>query len=102
MGRSWSLAVVPGRRTALVQTGIYSWIRHPIYGLSMGLMICSFAVLPTLPMTVVAMIHVSVLVLKARSEEESLVALHGQTYVDYSRRTGRFFPRLLPEQQQAA
>jgi protein-S-isoprenylcysteine O-methyltransferase Ste14 len=96
MGRNWSLAVVPGRNNSLVQTGIFSLVRHPIYGLSIALMLCSLAVIPTVLMAGVALIHVSVLILKARSEEQHLLSAHGQSYLDYARRTGRFFPRLLP------
>jgi protein-S-isoprenylcysteine O-methyltransferase Ste14 len=95
MGRSWSLAVVPDRNTSLVKTGIFGLVRHPIYGLSIGLMLASFAVIPTLPMAAIAVLHVTVLVLKARSEEQFLLSSHGQSYLDYTRRTGRFFPRLV-------
>jgi protein-S-isoprenylcysteine O-methyltransferase Ste14 len=37
---------------------------------------------------------VTLLILKARSEEESLLAVYGQAYLDYTRRTSRFFPPL--------
>jgi protein-S-isoprenylcysteine O-methyltransferase Ste14 len=96
MGRNWSLAVVPGRDTALVQTGVFSLVRHPIYGLSIGLVLGSLVVVPTVIMAAIALIHVSVLILKARSEEQHLLSAHGQSYLDYTRRTGRFFPRVLP------
>jgi protein-S-isoprenylcysteine O-methyltransferase Ste14 len=94
MGRSWSLAVVPQRTSTLVESGIYGFVRHPIYALSMALMLGSAVVVPTLPMLTVAAIHVTLLILKARSEEESLLAVYGQAYLDYTRRTSRFFPPL--------
>jgi protein-S-isoprenylcysteine O-methyltransferase Ste14 len=94
MGRRWSMAVVPSRVGGLVRTGIYALVRHPIYGLSMALMLCSVVVVPTAGMLGVAVTHVVLLVLKARSEEESLLAAHGQEYLDYCRQTGRFWPRL--------
>ena len=94
MGRSWSLAVVPDRGRPLVQTGIYGWVRHPIYALSILLMLASLTAVPTAPLLVVALLHVMMLMGKARSEEESLLAAHGPAYRDYSRRTGRFLPRL--------
>jgi protein-S-isoprenylcysteine O-methyltransferase Ste14 len=96
MGRSWSLAVVPDRDTSLVQTGIFGLVRHPIYGLSIALMLCSVVVVPTVLMAGIALVHVAVLILKARSEEQHLLIAHGQSYLDYTRRTGRFFPRVLP------
>jgi protein-S-isoprenylcysteine O-methyltransferase Ste14 len=88
------MAVVPGEKTELVQTGPYALVRHPIYALSMALMLCSALVIPTLPMIAVAMVHVLFMALKARSEEQSLLDAHGESYADYCRRTGRFFPRL--------
>jgi protein-S-isoprenylcysteine O-methyltransferase Ste14 len=94
MGRSWSLAVLPERSTSLVQTGAFGLVRHPIYGLSIGLMIASVGVVPTVPMATVALVHVIVLILKARGEERYLLVAHGQSYVEYTRRTGRFFPRI--------
>jgi protein-S-isoprenylcysteine O-methyltransferase Ste14 len=74
---------------------MYAWVRHPIYTLSMILMVCSFLVVPTLPMGVTMAAHLFLLTLKVRSEEESLIALHGQVYVSYCQRTGRFLPRLI-------
>jgi protein-S-isoprenylcysteine O-methyltransferase Ste14 len=96
MGRSWSLAVLPERATFLVQTGVFGLVRHPIYGLSIGLMLASVGVVPTMPMVAIALIHVTVVILKARSEERHLLLAHGQSYVEYTRRTGRFFPRIVP------
>jgi protein-S-isoprenylcysteine O-methyltransferase Ste14 len=94
MGRSWSMAIVPGQSTGLVTTGIYGWVRHPIYSLSIGLMLASVVVLPTLPMAVLACLHLLAFNLKARHEEQHLQASFGESYVRYCRHAGRFFPRL--------
>jgi protein-S-isoprenylcysteine O-methyltransferase Ste14 len=51
-------------------------------------------VVATVPMLVVAAIHVVLMVLKARNEEQFLLSVHGDAYRSYCRRTGRFFPRL--------
>lgn len=94
MGRSWSMAVIPTQTTPLVTTGIYALVRHPIYSLSMFLMISSLVVVPTLPMSVIAVSHLIFLMIKVRNEEKFLRAVHGPLYVDYCRSTGRFLPRL--------
>jgi protein-S-isoprenylcysteine O-methyltransferase Ste14 len=52
-------------------------------------------VIPTVPMAVLAAVHVGFVIVKARSEERSLLAMYGQTYAEYCQRTGRFFPRML-------
>jgi len=93
MGSRWRMAVVPGERTELVTSGLYAWIRHPIYALSVTLMAASAVILPTVPMLAVAAIHVSLMVIKARNEEAFLHGVHGEVYARYCAQTGRFFPR---------
>src|SRR2546425_925862 len=39
MGKSWRMAVTPGQKSELITTGLYSRIRHPIYALSILLMV---------------------------------------------------------------
>jgi protein-S-isoprenylcysteine O-methyltransferase Ste14 len=96
LGRHWTMAIVPRQTSGLVTTGIYGWVRHPIYSLSMALMLCTLLVLPTVPMALVAALHILVFVLKARREEEHLRAAFGEEYEAYCRSVGRFVPRLRP------
>ena len=92
MGRHWKMAVTPGERQVLITDGPFERVRHPIYGYQVLLMLASLAVVPTLPMLVVAAIHVALMVTKARNEEAYLLEIHGDAYADYIARTGRFFP----------
>jgi protein-S-isoprenylcysteine O-methyltransferase Ste14 len=59
----------------------------------MLLMICSAIVVPTVPMLVVAIVHLVLMQLKARNEENHLLTVHGDVYRRYLARTGRFFPK---------
>jgi protein-S-isoprenylcysteine O-methyltransferase Ste14 len=93
MGRSWSMAIVPGQKSALVTTGIYGWVRHPIYALSLALMICSILVLPSPPMLLIAVLHFIGFNRKAHYEEAHLTKEFGPEYEAYCRRVGRFWPR---------
>jgi protein-S-isoprenylcysteine O-methyltransferase Ste14 len=93
MGKSWRMAVTPGERTELVTTGLYRSIRHPIYALSIALMLCTAAILPSPPMLALAAVHVALMAMKARNEEAHLLRLHGDSYASYVARTGRFLPR---------
>ena len=93
MGSRWRMAVVPGERTELVTSGLYARIRHPIYALSITLMISSAVIVPTAAMLVVAAIHLCLMVIKARNEETFLHGVHGEVYARYCARTGRFLPR---------
>ncbi len=94
MGRSWRMDVSEAHKTSLVTDGIYSRVRHPIYALQVLLMLCTAVVLPAPWMIAVAAVHVALVTLKAANEERFLLATHGATYAEYSKRTGRFVPRL--------
>jgi len=93
MGRSWRMAVAPDQSTDLVTTGPYALVRHPIYALSMLLMVCTALVVPTPPVLAMAAVHLGLMVLKAHNEERFLKGVHGSAYESYCRRTGRFVPR---------
>jgi protein-S-isoprenylcysteine O-methyltransferase Ste14 len=93
MGSRWRMAVVPGERTELVTDGLYARVRHPIYALSITLMIASAVIVSTAAMVVVAAIHSCLMVMKARNEEAFLDGVHGEVYARYCARTGRFLPR---------
>jgi len=92
MGSNWTMAVNPKKPTRLVTEGPFSLVRHPIYALSLLLMLCTMLIVATLPMLLVGLIHVAMLVGKASSEERYLLRVHGEAYADYCRRTSRFLP----------
>jgi len=93
MGQSWRIAVIPGEKTALVTDGLYATIRHPIYAFTIVLVLCSMVIVPTIPMVLVATSLIVFMLVKAHHEERFMRETHGQIYVDYCKRTGRFFPR---------
>jgi protein-S-isoprenylcysteine O-methyltransferase Ste14 len=92
LGRHWSMAIVPGQTSQLVTRGVYRWVRHPIYSLSMGLMLASAVVVPTVPMILVACLHLIAMNLKARYEERYLGKSFGAAYAEYCSQVGRFWP----------
>lgn len=92
MGRNWTIAVVPTQNTRLVTAGLYRWVRHPIYALSIVLMLASAIVLPTAGMLTLAALHLLALRSKARNEESHLLRVFGQDYASYCEKVGRFCP----------
>jgi protein-S-isoprenylcysteine O-methyltransferase Ste14 len=92
MGRDWRMDISE-RNTALVTAGLFARIRHPIYAFSIAMMISAALVLPTPPMLLIAAIHIVLMNVKARNEEAHLARMHGDTYLRYVERTGRFLPR---------
>lgn len=94
MGKSWRMGIDPDEKTALIFTGPYAYVRHPIYALSSLMMIATLVVLPTPIMIGVAIIHLLLLQWEARREERNLSRIHGQQYDQYRSRVGRFIPML--------
>ena len=93
MGTHWRMDISLKGEEELITDGPFRHVRHPIYALSMLLMICSAVVVPTVPMLVVAIVHLVLNYLKARNEENHLLTVHGDRYRRYLARTGRFFPK---------
>jgi protein-S-isoprenylcysteine O-methyltransferase Ste14 len=92
MGKSWRMGIDPNEKTALIFTGPYAYVRHPIYALSSLLMIATIMILPTPLMIGVAITHLLLLQWEARREEQNLSRIHGQQYDQYQKQTGRFVP----------
>ncbi len=90
------MGVDAASRNRLITNGPFAKVRHPIYALSIALMLCSVVVISTPVMLAIAALHIALMYLKARNEEEFLLKMHGQSYSEYCRRTGRFLPRIRP------
>lgn len=92
MGQNWSMAVTPGKKTELITDGPFASVRHPIYALSLLLMLSTLVVVTNGLMLIVATIHCSMLILKSWNEERYLTSTHGQQYLEYLNQTNRFVP----------
>ncbi len=93
MGTSWRIGIDPNEKTAMVVSGAYRRVRHPIYALSILLVLGSLAANPSIVMLVVASFHSTLMVVEAVREEKHMLSTHGQAYADYMKTTGRFIPR---------
>jgi protein-S-isoprenylcysteine O-methyltransferase Ste14 len=93
MGLSWRIGIDPQEKTALVVTGPFRHVRHPIYALSILLMLGTVAAVPTWWMATIAVAHTVLLLVEARREEKYLLRHHGEAYGAYRATTGRFVPR---------
>jgi protein-S-isoprenylcysteine O-methyltransferase Ste14 len=95
MGTSWRIGVRAGERTGLVTSGPFGVVRNPIFtamavtGLGLAMLVPNLVSLAGSALLVLAMqLQVRVV------EEPYLVAMHGDTYLRYAARTGRFVPRV--------
>ncbi|MGO8948762.1 MAG: methyltransferase family protein [Ktedonobacterales bacterium] len=95
LGRYFTRDVAVSADQTVVRRGPYRWIRHPSYTgtfltmLGVGLAMTNWASLAAL-LTCVAVGHVY----RVRVEEKALYLALGQPYLDYSRHTKRFIPRV--------
>jgi protein-S-isoprenylcysteine O-methyltransferase Ste14 len=93
MGRSWRIGIDPNEKLALVSTGPYRWVRHPIYALRMAINVCAVVMAPTLLVLIPAAIDFILLQIEARREERYMESKHGAEYARYKNSVGRFVPR---------
>lgn len=93
MGASWRVGVDPSERTALVTTGLFGWIRNPIYTgmlLTVGGLVL---LLPTIIAAAALAVVVAAIEVQVRLVEEPyLRRVHGDDFAAYCRRVGRLVP----------
>ena len=81
------------RRNNLVQTGVYAYVRNPVY--SAFLMICSGVLLleGNLWLLILPIIFwLCLTILMKNTEEKWLAALYGEEYSNYCKRVNRCIP----------
>ena len=98
LGQSFHSLVVSKEDQALVETGPYRWIRHPVYTAYLasylgGGLLASNWVLTFVPVTLYAVL----VAIRLRREEAVLEETFGERYVAYKARTGRLLPRIKVE-----
>jgi protein-S-isoprenylcysteine O-methyltransferase Ste14 len=92
MGKDWRMGVDPTQQSRLIDDGPFAHVRHPIYALSILLILCSAIAVPTAAMAILAGVHILLMNLKAQNEERFLLERHGAEYAAYCRRVPRFVP----------
>lgn len=94
LGTNLTDTVVTRERHTLVTRGPYRWIRHPFYvsivlvAIGVSLLAANWFMLASGTVTF------GLLALRSRVEEEQLAARFGDSYREYQRRTGKFFPKI--------
>lgn len=102
LGEYWSARITIKVDHKLIDSGPYTYIRHPIYsGILLALIGTALAVGNWRGVIAFFLILV-VYVLKARREESLLTRELGETYREYRNRTGMLIPRWKMASQQVA
>jgi protein-S-isoprenylcysteine O-methyltransferase Ste14 len=87
------IAPEPKAEGHLVTTGVYRWLRHPIYS-AIGLIVVGLVLRkPTVPLAVAAAAVIAFLFVKARFEERLLTSRYPQ-YREYRKRSWGLIPGL--------
>jgi protein-S-isoprenylcysteine O-methyltransferase Ste14 len=95
MGSSWRIGVDPEETTDLVTGGIFSLVRNPIYTfmviawIGLALLVPTWVSLASIAVAIVAF-EVQVRLV----EEPHMIRTHGEPYLAWARRVGRFIPGL--------
>lgn len=92
LGDSWRIGNDPAAPATFIRTGIYSSVRHPIYGAAWLCLLGIFLMAPTLLFALLWSGGSTVLLLQTAREERFLSERLGKPYLDYMKSTGRFFP----------
>ena len=94
MGSAWRIGVNQQEKNALVTSGPFARVRHPIYALQVVMLAGVVLLLPTACSLVLLGFHLLCVWLKAADEEAYLLATHGEAYRAHIARTGRLLPKL--------
>ena len=93
MGDSWRIGVDPGETTTLVRTGVFGWVRNPIFT---AMITFGFGIALVTPNPVALagfLLLVATIELQVRIvEEPHLLTVHGDDYRSYLTNVGRFMP----------
>jgi len=82
------------KTTELVTTGIYGYIRHPLYSSLLLLAWGIFFKAPSLPGIMTVLVATAFLVATARADEAECIQFFGNEYQQYMQKTKRFIPFL--------
>lgn len=82
------------KTTTLVTSGIYKYIRHPMYASLLALTWGAYLQNPSWLGTAIAVLCSYFLLLTAKADEAECLTFFGPAYADYMRQTRRFIPGL--------
>jgi protein-S-isoprenylcysteine O-methyltransferase Ste14 len=82
------------KTTALVTTGIYAYIRHPLYSSLLLLTWGIFFKVLSFPGTALTLVATTFLIATAQIDEQECIRFFGNEYQEYMQKTKRFIPFL--------
>ncbi len=95
LGNNVTPTVVTREQATLVTSGPYRWVRHPLYVMGMIAYIGFALIAENIFIAAAAVVGFIFLAIRLQKEEANLISRFGDSYREYMRRTGKFFPKLL-------
>lgn len=93
LGKNWSVTLETRDKHTLVTSGLYAWVRHPMYSSFLLFAVAQFLLLPNWIAGPVGLIAIGILFFMRVPHEEALMeATFGEEYRAYMRRTARIVP----------
>ena len=93
----WSVKSLPtaDRGNKLCTTGAFKYLRHPLYAAFLSVFNFGLAIFLNSYIFIfwAALLH-PIWHFIIRSEEKLMIDIFGEVYIDYQKKTGRFFPKL--------
>lgn len=93
MGNAWRIGINRQEKNTLIDRGPYRFVRHPIYLFQIVMLAGGALLLPTLLSSIILVVHLVCALSKALDEEAYLLSVHGETYRELTKRTGRLLPK---------
>lgn len=90
MGNSWRIGIDTEHRTELVQTGVFSLSRNPIFVGMIVTLLGLFLVIPNVGTLFTLLVGIILIGIQVRLEEEYLTRSHGDNYIEYRRNVRRW------------
>lgn len=94
MGDSWRIGINKEEKTALIKSGPYRFVRHPIYMFQTIILLGMIFLLPTPFSLLIFLLQFVCAVVKAKDEEAYLLSVHGPVYHSYISETGMLLPHI--------
>jgi len=95
LGKNWANQIKIYDKHSLIQTGMYRWVRHPLYASLILMFFGACLVFRNIAaLLAVTVIFVPFMYYRALQEEGLLIQRFPQ-YEEYRRKTGMLFPRIL-------
>lgn len=79
---------------ALITYGPYRWVRHPLYSIGLSVFVSIGMIADSWLIMALAILAFSLMAIRTPQEEANLIEKFGDSYKQYMKQTGRFFPKL--------